>query len=140
MKAILKELVVVVLGLLVVAGAVFGLGDRAVLVPPPEMVVEEFVRAVSLKRWNSAREHLVTDLAQHVGAGALRAFVDTLEAGIGPIEDVKGKPFFGGGETAEADAEIRTEQHGRATLRLPLRREHGLWKIARLELDGLRQE
>jgi hypothetical protein len=139
-KAILKELLVVALGLSVVAGAVFGLGDRAVLVPPPEMVVEEFVRALSLKRWSPAREHLATDLVQHTGAGALRAFVDTLEARIGPVEEVKGKPFFGGDEAAEAEAEITTADGSRATLRLPLRREHGLWKIARLELQGLRQE
>ena len=44
MSARCGELLVIGLSLMTVAGAVYGLGDRAVLVPPPEMVVEEFVR------------------------------------------------------------------------------------------------
>jgi hypothetical protein len=131
--ALLKELAVIGVALLVAAGAVAGLGDRGVLVPPPEMVVEQFVRDVSLKRWEPARTHLAEPLARRMGPDSLRGFVEAVERRVGPIEDVKGRPFFSTDVAAEADAEITSAGGDRTTLRLPLSREHGLWKISRLD-------
>jgi hypothetical protein len=130
--ALLKELAVIGLALLVTAGAVTGLRDRAVLVPPPEMVVEEFVRDISLKRWEPARSHLAGPLARGVGPDSLRRFLEVVEHRVGRIEEVRGRPFFATEVAAEARAEIRSTEGHRGTLSMPLLREHGLWKISRL--------
>lgn len=132
MTALLKELAVIGLALLVTAAAVSGLRDRAVLVPPPEMVVEEFVRDISLERWEPARSHLATPLARRVGPDSLRRFLEVVEQRVGRIEEVRGRPFFATDVSAEASAEIRSADGGRGTLSMPLLREHGLWKISRL--------
>ena len=121
------------LALAVVAGAVQGLHDRAVLVPPPEMVVEEFVREISLRRWEQARPLLAAPLARRVEADSLRRLLEAVERRVGRIEDVRGRPISDTDETAEAVAEITSARGDRATLRLPLAREHGLWKISGLD-------
>jgi hypothetical protein len=131
--ALLQELAVISLALLVSAGAVALLRDRGVLVPPPEMVVEEFVREVSLKRWGPARGHLTESLSERLGPDSLRTWIDAVERRVGRIEAVRGVSFFAGDAAAEAVAEMRATDGSRATLRLPLSREHGLWKISRLE-------
>jgi hypothetical protein len=133
MSALLKELAVIALALLVTGGAVGALRDRAVLVPPPEMVVEEFVHQISLNRWAQARTHLTEELAHRLGPDSLRTYLARLEQRVGRIEDVRGRPFFATDVAAEATAEITRADGGHATLRLPLSREHGIWKIARLE-------
>jgi hypothetical protein len=140
MSSLLKEAGVTAVALALALGAVFGLGDRAVLVPPPEMAVEEFIKALSRKRWEPAREYLTAELAGQESRGALQDFAKGLEQRIGPIEDVKGEPFFATAHTAEAVADIRTADGGSARLRLPLALEHGLWRIRRLDLDGLTLE
>jgi len=132
-SALVKELALIVLALLVCVGAVEGLRDRAVLVPPPEMVVEEIVREISLARWGPARTHLAERLAHRLEPDSLRDFHQKLEQRLGPIEHVRGRPVFATRVAAEAVAEITTTDGGRATLRFPLSRQHGLWKIARLE-------
>ena len=132
MRALLQELAVIALALLVAAGAVQGLRDRGTLVPPPEMVVEEFVRELSLERWGPSRTHLSAPLAERLAPDSLRDYVESLEQRVGRIEDVHGRPFFSTDEAAEATAEITTEAGDRFELRFPLSREQGLWKISRL--------
>jgi hypothetical protein len=133
-SALLKELAVIGLALLVSAGAIQLLRDRAVLVPPPEKVVEEFVHEISLERWASARNHLTGPLARRLGPDSLRAFRERLEQRVGRIDDVRGRPLFATDAAAEAAAEVTTTTGDRARLRFPLSREHGLWKISRLDL------
>lgn len=132
MTALLKELAVVALALLVSTGAVEVLRDRGTLVPPPEMVVEEFVRELSLNRWEPARTQLAETLGHRMGPDSLKALVEALERRRGRIEDVHGRPFFATNTAAEAAAEIITAAGERVLLRLPLVRERGLWKISRL--------
>jgi hypothetical protein len=132
MRALLRELAVIAAALLVCAGAIEVLRDRGALVPPPEMVVEEFVRELSLERWQPARTHLSGPLAQELEPDSLHALLDRLEERVGRIEDVRGRPFFSTDAMAEAVAEITTDSGDRVALRLPLVREHGLWKISRL--------
>jgi hypothetical protein len=134
--ALLKELAVIGVALLGIVGAVWGLGDRGALVPPPEMVVEEFVRELSLERWEPARTHLAESVARHAGPDSLRGFLQTVEGHAGRIEDVRGRPFFATDVAAEATAEITSTEGRRSTLRLPLARERGLWKISRLDPGG----
>jgi hypothetical protein len=97
------------------------------------MVVEEFVRKLSLGRWEPAREHLADELAAQVSTDSLQSFLTALEQRIGAVEDVHGEPFFTAGVTAEALAQIRTSDGESAGLRLSLLREQGLWKISRLD-------
>jgi hypothetical protein len=134
--ALLKEATIIAVALLVSGAAVRMLGDRGALVPPPEMVVEEFVRDVSLKRWGPARSHLTETLARRLPPDSLRVFLDRLERRAGQVESVQGQPLFATDTVAEAAAEITTSGGGRAMLQLPLSREHGLWKVSRL--DGSR--
>jgi hypothetical protein len=132
MRALLQELAVVAAALLVAAGAVELLGDRGALVPPPEMVVEEFVRELALGRWEPARTHLSEPLSRQLDPDSLQLLLHLLEERVGRIEDVHGRPFFASDAAAEAAAEITTDFGGRVTLRMPLVREHGQWKISRL--------
>jgi hypothetical protein len=121
---------------LLVAGALYGLGDRSVLVPPPETVAEEFLRALALHRWEPARERLTEALASRMDADSLRGFLAGLEARVGTIDDVRGVPCFTSGDTAEAMAAILSGSGERAELRLTLALEHRLWRIARLDPDN----
>lgn len=132
MSALLKELAVIALALLVSAAAVLGLRDRGTMVPPPETVVEEFVRDLSLERWGPAHAHLSAPIADSLGPDSLAGYADALQQRVGRIADVHGRPFFATDEAAEATAEITTEAGDRVALRFPLSREQGLWKIARL--------
>jgi len=136
MSALMKELAVIALALLLIAGVLAGLRDRAVLVPPPEMVVEQFVHELSLQRWEQARARLTEALAGRVEPDSLRSFLRNLEQRSGRIQHVRGRPFFATDVAAEASAEITTRGGGRATLRLPLSWEHGSWKISRLDVTG----
>jgi hypothetical protein len=136
MSALLKEVVVVGLALLAALGAVEVLRDRAVLVPPPEMVVEEFVRDLSLERWEPAGTHLAQSVAQRVGPDSLRAYRDAVERRVGRIEEVRGEPFFATDVAAEATAEITTDAAAGASIRLPLVWERGGWRITRLDLES----
>ena len=136
MSALLRELALVALALALCAAAVGGLGDRGVLVPPPETVVEEFVGEIALERWEPARRHLVEAAARRMEPDSLRAFLTALEQRAGRVEDVRGTPSFATAAAAQAVAEITTVSGARYRLRLPLEWEHGLWKISRLDVGG----
>ena len=133
MTALVKEFAIIALALLVSGGAVTVLGDRGVLVPPPEMVVEEFVRDVSLKRWGPARTYLTETLRARLTVDSLRVLLARLEQGAGRVKQVHGRPIFATEAAAEAAAEVTTSSGGRVMLRFPMSREHGLWKIFRLD-------
>ncbi|HEU4525820.1 MAG TPA: hypothetical protein VFR62_12405 [Gemmatimonadales bacterium] len=135
MTALLRELAVIGAALLVIALAVDRLRDRGVLVPPPEMVVEQFVRDISLARWQAARGELAEPLAESMEPDSLRRYLERVERRFGRIQDVQGRPFFSTADAAEASAEIRSGGEDRGSLHYPLSRQQGLWKISRLD-DG----
>jgi hypothetical protein len=132
-SALWRELLVVAAALLLAAGAVHGWGDRATLVPPPEAAVEEFAKKLVGKRYRPAYSHLSEELARSVPADSLRLLTEALERSLGSIEKVQGEPVHRSGEAAEASAKLTTTRGDTASLRFPLLREQGVWKISRLD-------
>lgn len=77
-------------------------GDRALMVSPPDAVLEGFVREVVMKRYPRAEEYL----QQRVPEDQLRALADEIEAKVGdPI-------------VFDAKTITRDEHDARATIRL----------------------
>ncbi|HEX5732911.1 MAG TPA: hypothetical protein VF131_08765 [Blastocatellia bacterium] len=138
MKSIFGALAVFSVAMLLIAGAVFGLNDSTVLVPPPESVAEGFARALVAGRYDRALPYLSEDLAAEVGADGLRALAGQLKSRTGVVLNVQGEPGWMAQDSAEAAATLQTESAGYVRLTLPMSREHGVWSISSLE--GLERE
>jgi hypothetical protein len=130
MTAPLAVIAVMALALGTAALAVFGLGDDATFVPPPEAEAESFVRAMATHRYEQALAH-VTDELRAGGPGALRRRQEDLERSRGHVRDVRGGPAWRSGGSAEAAVALATSS-GPAVLRLRLVRRHGEWRVASL--------
>jgi hypothetical protein len=124
---ILLASLIAVLGLL--AGVVFGLDDRTVLVPPPEAVVESFVRKLEMGRYELATDHLSEAAKQQIDAATLQRLTEALKQKTGPIQDVSGEPGTMNHDQAQASATLELPDQRTAHLRFSLKREHGLWRI-----------
>jgi hypothetical protein len=133
-KAILGELAAVAAGLLITAAAVGPGRDRGVLVPPPEAAAENFLKAMAEHRYTQAPQYLAAGV-KGTEPGELAALHASLERAYGAIEGVQGEDASIAGEESTARASLRFAG-GPRDLRLPLRREKGLWKVA--SLDPLR--
>ena len=134
MKAVLGELGAVAAGLLIAGAAVGPGGDRGVLVPPPEAAAQNFLKAMAEHRYTQARQHLAAGLKE-TEPGELAALHESLERAHGAVEKVQGQDAWVAGEESTARVSLRFSG-GPRDLRLPLRREKGLWKVA--SLDSLR--
>lgn len=116
----------------IAAGAVFGLGDRALMVSPPEAVAEEFMRELATRRYDIARERLAEGARERGTADALRALFEPVRERIGPINTIDAAPLSdpGRGDTqAWSRAEVRGDR-GAATFTIALSREKGLWVVS----------
>ena len=131
MKGLLIVLAVVAAGLALAAGAVFGLGDRQTLVPPPEAVVESFAREVVQRRYDLAVNYLGGDLRATTSPDRLRATFDPMRQRIGTPNQVSSEPDWMQESEASARARIDGEL-GNAVLPFRLAREQGLWRITKL--------
>ena len=129
MKALLYVPLAVAVGLASVALVVFGLGDRETLVPPPEAVVEGFVRELETGRYERATAYLGEELSGRVGAEQLEGWTRRLLERTGDVLDVEGVPGWHTDARAEAYAVLTTERAGEPRLRFTLAREQGVWKI-----------
>jgi hypothetical protein len=132
MKAIWLLMIIVAATLGLNALIVFGLGDRQILVSPPEAKVEGFVRELNTKRYERALPYLSDELATHVDVDKLKTLTARLKGRVGEIADVRGEPGWMKGDKAEATAEMETERAGTVTLKFGLTRQQGEWAI-----DGL---
>lgn len=131
MKAVF--LIVVTCGLVFAGiGTAIRLGDRSVLVPPPEAVAEGFVRQLETGRYSRAIPYLAADLASRTTPDTLRILYESLQARAGRIHEIRGDRERVGEDRAVALALLRTET-GPDTLRFPMRREHGVWSIESIE-------
>lgn len=129
MKALAYVPLAVAAALALVAAAVFGLGDTRTLVPPPEAVVENFVRELETERYDRATSYLSRELQQGVGSGQLREWTTKLMERTGEVLDVRGEPGWQTAVNAEAYARLKTEREGEPALRFTLTREEGVWKV-----------
>ena len=135
MKAPLAVAAIMAAAMAVAALAVFGLGDAATLVPPPEAVAEGFMRSMATHRYAQAMPYLTPPL-RTIGLEGLRRRQEEIERACGRVRDVRGVERRRSGESARAVAVLRAEK-GDASVWFDLVREHGEWRLASLgELDG----
>jgi hypothetical protein len=118
--------------LALIAGIVFGLGDRTVFVPPPEAIVESFVRELETNRYERAMSYLSRERREKVNPETLKELTGLLRQRTGEITDVRGEKGWIQGDRAEARARLKTELLGCPSLKFALSREEGLWSISSL--------
>lgn len=125
-------LVAVLVGLGLAAADVHVLRDNRTFIPPPDAVVEGFVRAVAMGREDQARPYLTEELARKATEEELERYGKMIADGPGSVRDIRGAidRIEGDGATATVTCRSRT---GEWRLRFGLRREEGLWRIAELE-------
>jgi hypothetical protein len=115
--------------LALIAGIVFGLGDRTVFVPPPEAVVESFVVELKTKRYERAMSYLSQECRASVRPGTLRELTERLKRRTGEITEVRGEKGWIQGDLAEASARLKTELLGCPSLKFSLSPKDGIWSI-----------
>jgi len=126
MKGPLSVVAIIAAALAVAGLAVFGLDDETTLVPPPEVVAEGFLRALTTRRYEQALPFLDERPA---GIGQeLRRRRKAIDRAIGTVHDVRGEPGRRSGGTASASVRLRGER-GEARLRFDLVRRHGEWRL-----------
>jgi hypothetical protein len=130
MKALPIAVVLTLLSLGIVAGTVFGLGDEEILVSPPEIVAEEFVRALAHGRIGPARGMLDRDAERTTSGDDVRGMSAILRSRIGRLDKVHGTVAERRRDTATVRAQVEGER-GNAELVLPMVREYGAWSVAR---------
>lgn len=124
-----------VLALAIAAVVVFVGNDRETLVPPPDAVVESFVRQLVSGRESRAIPYLAKSISGSVSEEELRRIEQSVEREVGDVGDVRAETDWSSGDRAEATAVWRSGER-EARRRFGLRREHGLWRIDRLPAPG----
>jgi hypothetical protein len=131
-KALFNVTVVFVGTLALVGVVVFGLGDRTVLVSPPEAVAENFARELAAHRFKEALRFLSEDLVARTNPRDLKSRMKRLESSGGSVLDVVGEPVTMDQKKAQALAVLEMDYWGRFPLQFRLVREEGMWRIADL--------
>jgi hypothetical protein len=122
--------VLVALGL--AAADVHLLGDRQTFVPPPNSVVEGFVRAVAMGREDRAAPYLAEELRKKVTEEDLQRYGEKIAGGPGTVREVRGETDWMAGDRASATVLCRSRT-GEWRLRFGLHLDAGLWRITELE-------
>lgn len=117
-----------------IGAAVFGAGDRSVLVPPPEAVAEGFTRELVEHRYDLALRYLSRDLRRRTSAATLGDRFDPVWQRLGKHNQVDAELQWMQGSTSAARAFVAA-QAGHGVLQFRLVREHGLWRIAELPAE-----
>ncbi len=136
MKALVIAAGLVGLSLGIVGAVVFGLDDEDTLVPPAEIVAQEFLRAVGDGRIEAARSMLADDAERATSTQEMRRISVTFRSRIGEPDEVHGIVA----ERRRDTAVVRAEVEGRranAELTVSLVREYGVWSVTRID-DVLR--
>jgi hypothetical protein len=120
---------VIALSFGIVGAAVFGLNDQDTFVSPPEVVAEEFVRALGSGRVESARSMLASEAEQVTSIAAVRRISSAFRSRLGHLDDVKGTLHERRSDTAIVRAQIHAERAD-GELMVPLVRQRGLWSVA----------
>jgi len=127
MKEPLTVAGVAALALAIIAGAVFGLGDRETFTSPPEAIAEDFVRALSTGRYDVAMKYV--DPRAGVSRADIRTWSDDLRAKAGGIENVDVPAVSMQGDSADAIYEVSgTKETVTGQLRLTFDKT---WQITR---------
>jgi hypothetical protein len=119
----------VLLSLAIVGGVVFGLGDDELLVPPPESVAQEFVRAMGLGQIGTARRMLSRDAERGTSNDEVRRISTAFRSRIGRVDDVQGTVEQRRRDTTLVRARVEGERANMEPV-LALVREFGAWSVA----------
>jgi hypothetical protein len=130
MKGLVTAVAVVVLALSLVSGIVFGLGDDALFVSPPDVVAQEFVRALALGRTESARSMLARGAESRMSNEAAHEVSASLRSRLGRVDEVDGTVAERARDTTAVQVHVDGER-GDADFRLSMVREYGAWSVAR---------
>lgn len=115
----------------IVGAVVFGFDDEGTFVPPPEIVAEEFVRALGQGRIEPARSMLSSEAEHATSIEEVRLISTRFRLRVGHLDDVQGTLADRTRDTAIVRAYVEG-QRANAELVLPLVREYGVWSVARL--------
>lgn len=129
MKAFPIAAAIVLLALGVVAASVFGMGDDEILVSPPGVVAEEFVRAIAHKQTGAAWRMLTRRAEGATSNADVRRLVASFESRFGHLEEVHGTVT----ERKHDSVVVKTRIEGTRTTAEPvlvLIREYGEWSVA----------
>jgi hypothetical protein len=129
MKDLGIAVVLIVVSLGIVGAIVLGLGDDEILISPPEVVAEEFVRALAYGRIGPAREMLERQAKRATSTDDVRRISDTLRSRVGSLDGVHGTVAERGRDTTRVRAHVEGER-GSTELVLPMVREYGGWAVA----------
>jgi hypothetical protein len=129
MKGLVSAIAIVVLSLALVAGVVFGLGDDEIFVSPPEVVAEEFVRALALGRVEPARAMLARGAEPWTSGETMREASASLRSRFGRVDDVDATVTERTRDTAVVRVRVDGERQD-ADFRLSVIRESGAWSVA----------
>ena len=130
MRALPIAALLVLLALGLVAGAVFGLGDDEILVSPPGVIAEEFVRAMAHDHTGAVWSMLSSNAERATSKARIRQLADHFQATFGDLDAVHGIV----GQRTHDSALVRTRIEGtrRTAERVLLMvRDHGQWAVAR---------
>lgn len=121
------------LGVLLVLDVLVSRDATAFVIPPPDSVGEELVRALHARRFSAAHRELAEGPRVQLREADLRGLVDALEAAGRGLEDAHGQGFDRQGEQAIAHMAVKTKDGQERPIDLPLVKEQGEWKVASLE-------
>lgn len=130
MRAFPIAAAIVLLALGVVAGSVFGLGDDEILVSPPELVAEEFVRAIAQEQTGAAWRMLTRRAEGATSNAEMRRLAADFDSRFGNLEEVHATVA----ERKHDSVFVRTRIEATRTSAEPmlvLVREYGEWSVAR---------
>lgn len=117
--------------LVIIAATIFAGGDRSLFVPVPEVVVENFTREITTRRFDLALKYLASGRRRSESPQTVAArFMPLLEA-VGKVNRVETEPRWTTDERAAASATVEGDNSS-LSFDFFLVRENGVWKI-----DGL---
>ena len=124
--------VILLAAVLSVLWAFISQGITAVIVPPPETVGEDLLRALAAHRYEGARQVISSEL-QQVTEEDLGHLMQRIEAAHRGIEQVHGESSTQQQQTATAQIIVQFSDGSQQTIELPLQQKYGLWKVTSLE-------
>jgi hypothetical protein len=134
MRDIGSVIAVIAAALAIVAVSVFGLHDTSVLVSPPDVVAETFVRELGMSRYELARHYLARDVKAHTSVDDMRSSFEPVRQATGRPDQVETAPPPDAGDRARVLATLEGRR-STAAMYVDLIREAGVWKVATWPLD-----
>jgi hypothetical protein len=110
---------------------VSALGDRQTLIPPPESVAEQFLRAARTHRYGIALTYLSSETSNRLNEDDIQAFDQNLKNRLGNYEVSGCVSKIIGRSQAIANVQVKGPP-GKAWPVFVLTLEHGLWKIEKI--------